>query len=87
MALAEKRLFAAAEDNDVATVTDLLTTRPGIRINWKNKALGGPTALHVAAQNGHDAIMRLLLAHPRLLDAALPCVHVWPRRCGPTAAV
>jgi hypothetical protein len=50
----------------VEAVRSLLLENPSLDINWKNEIWGGRTALHTACCNGHDAVVSLLIAHPKI---------------------
>jgi len=59
-------LYAAAQEGEIECVDALLQAK-GMTVELANQALpppiGSHTALHAAAQNGHDEVVRLLLAY------------------------
>ena len=48
----------------VQQLEDLLENHPGIDVNWKDEQSW--TALHWASQNGHDRVVKVLLAQPAI---------------------
>jgi len=57
----QRKLYSVCYTGKTAIVEELLRKNPGIDAN---QGLYGWTPLHIAAHNGHDAIVALLLAHP-----------------------
>lgn len=60
----ERRLFEAADCNDVATVKHILQEHPKVNLGWINKHYNRYTVANQVCYRGHDKILALLLAHP-----------------------
>jgi len=58
----EIQLYNAADNGRASEVSSLLRDHPEIRVNWTNDF--GWTPLHIASDNGHVEVVKLLLAHP-----------------------
>jgi len=62
---AEKKLWKAADDGKVEDLRKILKKDADVDINWRSpKEAGNQTALLLACDKGHDAIIPLLLMHP-----------------------
>lgn len=74
-------LAAACSAGHVGVVKLLLGSAAALDVNWAGAAAASPPPLHAAVRNGHDAIVRLLLADGRTCTAATdgptqrPLVH------------
>jgi len=60
----EKEFYDAVNGGKVEEVKEILRSNPNLKINWKNEKDDDYTALIIACENGHDSIVRILLAHP-----------------------
>ena len=60
----EQQLHDAAEGGHVSEVSFLLRDHPEINVNWAIEHQMTP--LHTASCNGHDEVVKLLLAHPMI---------------------
>jgi len=58
--------FEAAQRGQVEDLKEILSHNPNLNVNWRNSQFGGFTALTVACDYGHDSIVSILLAHPRI---------------------
>ncbi|CAF1441946.1 unnamed protein product [Rotaria sp. Silwood1] len=56
-------LYEACRDGDDEKVQNLLTKYSHLDINRQEFHYGGNTCLHIAAAQGHDNIVKLLLKH------------------------
>jgi len=61
----ESQLFAAARDNQVAKIKELLS-RDDVDVNWGNPQDNQRTTLQVASERGHVDSVLSLLSHPRI---------------------
>ena len=59
-------LFNAARAGNVANFKRVLEENPELDINWQNPSHSNRTSLHMAAENGHHEIVKILLAHPQI---------------------
>ena len=67
MAIIEKQLFVAAQDNEVEKVKQLLLAHPEVDINWENPGhFGRYTSLQVACAKGNFEVLSHLLARSDL---------------------
>jgi len=64
LVIMENRLWNAARDGGLREVEEHLRNIPTVNVNWGNRLHMHWTSLHIAALNGHDPIVALLLAHP-----------------------
>lgn len=62
----EEQLWMAAECGRVKEVKRILRHNPDVDINWGWSQRVRYTPLHQACNGGHDKIVALLLAHPRI---------------------
>ena len=59
-----RRLFSAAKHGKVEEVKKIVGKNPNLDVNSRNEEEAGYTALHFACEQGHDAIVSILLAQP-----------------------
>lgn len=65
--MTEEDLWFAAHAGREAEVKKILQENPALNVNWKkNENSEDWTALHSACLLGHDGIVSLLLAHPKI---------------------
>jgi len=62
--ITERRFLQAAKWGRVEEVKEILRDHPNIDVNWKDEKAYATAALLLACQNGHDAVVTMLLAHP-----------------------
>ena len=60
----ELQLYDAACADDVTAASSLLSSNPGLDVNWGDDR--SFTALHTAAAYGKDRVVKFLLAHPAI---------------------
>jgi len=63
--LDEARLWQFSKDGDVTQILSLLSSKPGLDVNWASQN-DQWTALHRASKSGHATVVELLLAHPHI---------------------
>ena len=63
----EQQLYAVASQGDLEQVAAALNQ--GVAIDWRNLNAASTTPLHIAAQQGHEAVVRLLLGRGASIDA------------------
>jgi len=87
----EKELHAAAESGKVEKVKEILKANLNLNVNWKYEGVlsWNQNALVAAAEKGHDAVVAVLLAHPKidvnLLDYSGKSALMWSCTNGHTA--
>ena len=62
----EERFWEAAKNGDAKEEEAILREVPTVDVNWGNELSFSWTALHVAAEKGHSAIVSMLLVHPNI---------------------
>jgi len=68
----ELLLVILAERGEVTVVEKILREKPDVNVNWMLH--GNWSALHKACIYGHDNVVALLLAHPKI-DVNVKCYY------------